>query len=193
MRLNVVLLENVRNYGGTGEIVSVRGGYGRYLVDIGRALFATAKNIVNVAENLAEIKRKLEEKTGKFRNIADKITELGGLLIGKNSNDIGRLYGSVSTADIVKLLEEHDVKIQANHIRKPSIDAVGEYTIVVQFDGGVESQFQLKVERYVDEATAAMEAAIKKDESDEDSEVEAMLAEDERKERTAKPKRSSNK
>jgi large subunit ribosomal protein L9 len=191
MRLNVVLLENVRNYGSTGEIVSVRGGYGRYLVDIGRAFFATAKNITNVAENLAEIKKKLEEKTGKFRSIADKITELPVVLIGKNSNDIGRLYGSVSTSDIVKLLEEHDIKVQPNHIRKPSIDSVGEYIIVVQFDGGVEAQFQLKVDRYVDEATAAMEAAIKKDESDEDSEVEAMLAEDERKEMTSKRKRTT--
>ena len=44
--MQVILLEDIRNLGKIGEIVSVKDGYGRnYLLKVGKALRADKKNI----------------------------------------------------------------------------------------------------------------------------------------------------
>ena len=57
--MQVILLEDIRNLGKIGEIVSVKDGYGRnYLLKVGKALRADKTNIDFVNKKKEEINKK---------------------------------------------------------------------------------------------------------------------------------------
>lgn len=183
MKINVILLENIRNYGQVGNIANVRGGYGRYLIDSGKAKHATKKNIDHVNANIKELQKKMEEKTSKSKAIIDQLTELESITVIKNSNDIGKLYGSVTSADIIKMLQDKEIFLHQANLNKISITTVGRHSIDIHFDGGVSTNILLNVEKYISEEEAEAIKAAEAIEAEEakaaEAEEQAMMLDDE--------------
>ena len=72
--MQVILLEDIRNLGKIGEIVSVKDGYGRnYLLKVGKALRADKTNIDFVNKKKEEINKKNIEQKKSAKKILDKI------------------------------------------------------------------------------------------------------------------------
>ena len=56
--MNVILLENVENLGGIGDLVKVKPGYGRnYLLPQGKAALATPENMKEIEKRRAELEK----------------------------------------------------------------------------------------------------------------------------------------
>ena len=100
--MKLILTGDVPNLGAPGDIVEVKDGYGRnYLLPRGLAIVATRGAEKQVATIQRAQKARQIRDLGHAREVA---TQLGGLTVtvkAKAAGDSGRLFGSVTAADVV--------------------------------------------------------------------------------------------
>ena len=131
--MQVILLEKVANLGNLGDVVKVKDGFARnFLIPTRRARRAT-----ETAMKEFEAKRVELEKTA-----ADKLTAaqaMGEKLAGKSipitqkAGVDGRLFGSVTNADIAEALKKQGFDVPKSAVRMPSgpIKHTGEHLLSV--------------------------------------------------------------
>ncbi len=131
--MNVILLDNIENLGGIGDMVTVKAGYGRnYLLPQGKAALATKENIADFEARRAGLEKAAAEElvAAKAREVLIQGMQL---VISANVGAEGKLFGSVGPIDIVEALSKVGVEAARSEIRMPDgpIHEVGEYTIGV--------------------------------------------------------------
>tara|TARA_B100001029_G_scaffold177866_1_gene183317 strand:+ start:716 stop:1171 length:456 start_codon:yes stop_codon:yes gene_type:complete len=147
--MQVILLEDIRNLGKIGEIVSVKDGYGRnYLLKVGKALRADKTNIDFVNKKKEEINKKNIEQKKSAKKILDKIKNKK-LIFKKEAKENGELFGSIKPKEISKYFEE-----KFNEIINPSqidlkqeINKIGNFSLSVNLHSDLVSELHVSVEK----------------------------------------------
>lgn len=104
--MEVILLEKYRKLGNIGDVVDVKNGYARnYLIPQSKALRATKANKEVFEAKKAEIKKEFDTKVKAASSIQQSLQNKHILIIKQASED-DRLYGSVSSNEIVKAIKE---------------------------------------------------------------------------------------
>lgn len=145
--MKVLLTQDVPGLGAAGEVKEVTTGYARnYLIPKGLAV-AAAPGTVRMVE--AQRKAQAEREA----RLATRATELARriaattLTFQAKAGPTGRLYGSVTPADIAEALErELGIRFERRKIQSDPLREVGEYTIPVRLSGAVEAQVQVVVQ-----------------------------------------------
>ncbi len=104
--MQIILLEQVKNLGNIGEVVKVKDGYARnFLLPNNKALRATKSNIDFFEVQKAEIKKQNDAKIKEAEATAKKVD---GILVDiiQQAGEDGRLYGSVTIADIAEAVSQ---------------------------------------------------------------------------------------
>jgi large subunit ribosomal protein L9 len=146
--MKVLLQKPVDKLGEPGDIVEVADGYARnYLVPQGMAIKA-AKGAVKQAESLkrAHDSRQTQEKT-EYEAVASTLIAAGGLRISARAGEEGRLFGSVTAADIAEAIASQagvEVDRKAVHLEEP-IRSVGTHEVTVRLFAGVEPVVTVEV------------------------------------------------
>ena len=143
----VILREKVDNLGAEADVVKVKAGFARnFLIPSGKAYEATQGNLRQI-ENLqaARAKRETEELNG-AQELASKISRIKAkftLDVGKN----GKAFGSVTTIDIQKALEDKGVSIDRTSIElnKP-IKSTGNSEVEIKLHTEVTTSLKVSVE-----------------------------------------------
>lgn len=145
--MNVILLENVENLGGIGDIVKVKPGYGRnFLLPQGKAALATDKNMKEIEARRAELEKAAAEEIAKAKARAKEITGLE-LVIPANAGSEGKLFGSVGPIDIADAMASIQVEVERAEIRMPDgpIHELGEFVIGVHLHSEVDAEITVRV------------------------------------------------
>ena len=130
--MQVILLEKNEKLGNLGDIANVKSGYARnYLIPQGKAQPATKANMAVFETLRAELEAKeataLTEAQSKEKAMKDIVCN-----ISANAGEEGKLYGSVSPADIAENLLEQGFEVEKRDINMPeAIRNTGEYEITV--------------------------------------------------------------
>lgn len=102
--MKVVLRKDVANLGKAGEIREVADGYGRnFLIPRGLAAPASKTAVENVAAHHAAEARAHARLDAERQTLAQRIKDTS-LVVHARTGDQGRLYGSVTSADIADAL-----------------------------------------------------------------------------------------
>lgn len=104
--MKIILAKDVDNLGNKGDLVSVADGYARnFLVPNGIAL-AASKGALRQAEQMRRAREDGERKVKE--EAAAKVAHLGStpVYISARSGEGGRLFGSVTKADVARAIEE---------------------------------------------------------------------------------------
>ena len=149
--MEVILLENIRNLGKTGEVVKVRDGYGRnFLLKTGKALRADEENKVIFKKKKEEITKKNIEKKNNAKKIFEKIKskKLG---FEKEAKENGDLFASIKPKEISSyFLEKFKEIIHPSQIDlKKEIKKVGSYHIAVNLHSEVIAELHVVVEKKI--------------------------------------------
>src|SRR6059058_3727274 len=127
-----ILLADVENVGGKGDVVDVSKGYLRNFL-IPRKLAAPAtKGAVAAARNAQQVQeRSLADQTAKAQENADLLGKTV-LTIAQQAGEDGRLFGSVTTQDIADAIKEaRALEIDRRHVHlEEPIRHVGTYSVV---------------------------------------------------------------
>ncbi|MBA2963351.1 MULTISPECIES: 50S ribosomal protein L9 [Ramlibacter] len=131
--MQVILLDKVVNLGGLGEIVKVKDGYARnFLIPTGRARRATEANKAEFEAKRVELEKAAAAKLSDSQAQGEK---LGGTTIKltQKAGVDGRLFGSVTNADVAEELGRQGYKVAKSQVRMPNgpIKTVGDSTVSV--------------------------------------------------------------
>lgn len=145
--MNVILLDNIENLGGIGDLVSVKAGYGRnYLLPQGKAALATKENIADFEKRRVELEEAAAEElvAARAREVLIQGMEL---VITANVGAEGKLFGSVGPIDIAEAFSKVGVEVARSEIRMPEgpIHEVGEFVIGVHLHSEINVEVTVKV------------------------------------------------
>lgn len=131
--MQIILLEKVANVGNLGDVVTVKHGYARnYLIPQGKAKRATPENVKLLEEKRAELERAAAEKLTAAQELAAKLEGMIVQITQKAGVD-GRLFGSVTNADIVEALKAQGFAVEKSAVRMPTgpLKQAGEHPVAV--------------------------------------------------------------
>ena len=151
--MEIVLLENIKNLGKIGDIVSVKRGHGRnFLIKYGKALKASKDNIELVnkkKENLNVKNLVLKKEAKKFFDVINnkKYT------FSKRVKDNDELYGSIKPKELSKTIENIEkIKIKPSQIDLgKEINKVGSYEVKINLHAEILANIHIKVVREKEE------------------------------------------
>src|SRR4029434_5404530 len=108
--MKVILLDDVTKVGRRGEVRDVSDGYARnFLIPKRLALSASAGNLKNLEHIKKQQEAKAERIKGDARGLQQRIEALT-YEERRQASEEGKLFGSVTSQDIVDFLGRHDVK-----------------------------------------------------------------------------------
>ena len=131
--MQIILLEKVVNLGDLGQVVKVKNGFARnFLIPQGKAKRATAENIKMLEEKRSDLEKLANEKMAHAQAEAAQLEGMRVEIRQKSGVD-GRLFGSVTNADIVEALKAQGHTVEKAMVRLPEgpLKQVGEYAITV--------------------------------------------------------------
>ena len=137
--MQIILMEKVVNLGGLGDVVKVKDGFARnFLIPQGKAKRATDKNLKEFEARRAELEKKANEH---LTGAQERGAKLEGMKIeiAQKAGADGRLFGSVTNADIAESLGKQGLTVKKAEIRMPAgtLKHIGEFPIVIQLHSDV--------------------------------------------------------
>lgn len=131
--MQIILLEKIVNLGALGDVVKVKDGYARnFLIPTGRARRATEKAIAEFEARRAEIEKAQADKHAAAQGLGDRLNGKTVTISQKAGVD-GRLFGSVTNADIAEGLKKAGYDVAKSQVRLPNgpLKIVGEHAVSV--------------------------------------------------------------
>ncbi len=147
--MEVILLERIGKLGDLGEKVEVKAGYGRnYLIPQGKAVPATEENLASFEARRAELEKRAAEALAAAQERADRLAELGPVIITHQAGEGGKLFGSVSTSDIAGAVTAAGVEITRKEVRLPEgpLRMTGEHEVDIQLHSLLTQQIKVIIE-----------------------------------------------
>ena len=145
--MQIILLEKVNNLGGLGDVVKVKDGFARnFLIPQRMARRATEANIAEFAGKRADLEKAAAEKLAAAQGVGEKLAGLTLQIPAKSGVD-GRLFGSVTNADIAEALGKQGFKVEKSQVRLPTgpLKAVGDHPVSIALHGDVVSDITVSV------------------------------------------------
>ncbi len=145
--MKVILLQDVAGLGKAGDLKDVANGYARnYLLPRRLAAGATPGLIANREQRVAAEQRKLEKQAEENRQRAERLSQVTLTFKAKVGSQ-GRLYGSITSADIAEALREaEDIVIDRRMIELPEpIRSLGTFSVPVKVATHLEPTISVNV------------------------------------------------
>ncbi len=131
--MQIILLEKVANLGTLGDVVKVKDGYARnFLIPQGKAKRATEANMAEFEARRADLERAMADRLAEAQALAAKLEGVVVTIARKAGVD-GRLFGSVSGADVLEVLVAQGFALERGAVRMPNgpLKQVGDYPLEV--------------------------------------------------------------
>ena len=142
--MEVILIKDVEKLGYANDIVNVKPGYANnYLIPQGYAKAATASARKVLAENLKQRAHKDAKILADAQALAEKLANLPLTITVKAEE--GKIFGSVTSADIAEALAAKDITVDCKAISVDSIKTVGEYEATEKLHREVKATVKLSV------------------------------------------------
>ena len=145
--MEIILLETIDRLGGLGDLVRVRPGFARnYLLPQGKAKIATPENIAEIEARRAELEKHEADVLATAKARAKQLDGLEITVTAKSAAE-GKLFGSVTNANITEAIREQGIEVEKSEIRMPEgpIRMAGEYDIDLHLHAEVNATIKLTV------------------------------------------------
>ncbi|MBB5464855.1 large subunit ribosomal protein L9 [Paraburkholderia sp. CI2] len=131
--MQIILLEKVVNLGNLGDIVKVKDGYARnFLIPNKKARRATKEALAEFEVRRAELEKHAAEKLAAAQAQGEKLAGRT-VQVNQKAGVDGRLFGSVTNADIAEALGKQGFAVEKAQVRLPEgpLKMVGEHPVQV--------------------------------------------------------------
>ncbi len=146
--MQIILQQDVPNLGKKGDLKDVAPGYARnLLIPRGMALEATPQRIREWKKRQEKEEMLNRQQEEQARNQAEKLKEVE-LVIKMPAGDGGRLFGSVTPADIAGKLSEIGFDVDKKDIEVDGpIKSLGSHIVSLKLHPGIKAEISIKVEQ----------------------------------------------
>lgn len=145
--MKVILVEDVPTLGQIGALVNVKNGYARnFLLPRTLAVVANDSNRKELEHKKKSLEAKRLKQLGEAKALGAKIEKIVVALF-KQTGEEGRIFGSVTTAEIAEELLKQDVKVSKKDIVvSEDIKKIGQYSGEIRLHSEVTAKFAIKVD-----------------------------------------------
>lgn len=145
-RMKVILTEDVKGRGKKDDVIDVANGYGTFLLSSSKAIIASDENIKAIEKEKQLLKEREAEHLALMNKLKQEI-ESKSVNVFINIGSDGKLFGSVTTKQIVESFEEQTgIRLDKKKVELTSeINSVGIYTATVSLHKDVKAQFEINV------------------------------------------------
>ncbi len=144
--MQIILMEKVVNLGTLGDVVKVKNGYARnFLIPQGKAKRATETNVAEFAERRSDLEAAERAKVAEAQARGEKLNGLTVQITQKAGVD-GKLFGSVTNADVAAALVALGYAVDKSQVRMPDhIKTIGDHPISIGLHTDVIVQITVSV------------------------------------------------
>ena len=144
--MKVILIQDVQNLGSAGDIVEVAKGYGRnFLIPRNLAVVASTRNIKKLEHQKNMVEAKVRKESEKSGSLLEKV-DGQEVIVRANVGEEGKLFGSVTSADIAEELGKLGFAIDRKQIVLDSaIKSIGEHRMKVRVSSGLFAEIVVTV------------------------------------------------
>jgi len=131
--VKLILVESIHRLGEAGDLVSVKPGFARnFLLPQGKALLATESRVKEFEHKRRIAEEKAAKEMKDLQAVKSRLEALS-ISIGARAGESGKLFGSVTAAQIADKIEAAGLKVDRRRIdlRDP-IKEVGEHKVAVK-------------------------------------------------------------
>jgi len=131
--MQIILLEKVGKLGNLGDVVKVKDGYARnFLIPTKLARRATESAMKEFEVRRAELEKVAADKLATAQALGEKMAGKTVRIAQKAGVD-GRLFGSVTNADVAEALTKAGMAVQKSQVRMPTgpLKTVGEHPVSI--------------------------------------------------------------
>ena len=144
--MKVILKENIEKLGFKDEIVDVKNGYARnFLIPKNKAVIATENAVKVLNENLRQQESKLNEEIENANKTVEELSKLSIVVKSKLQEDGKKLFGSISSKQLVDEIGKHGIEIDRKFVKLSSIKEIGSYTAEIRLHRKVNCSIEFKV------------------------------------------------
>jgi large subunit ribosomal protein L9 len=146
MQQQLLLIEDVDDLGRSGDVVTVKPGYARnFLIPQKKAVVMSKLALRMRARLVEERKKQAAVDFAEAEALASRLSSLSFGIEVKVDPE-GKLYGSVTAVDVVKILEKEGVEIEKRSVvLAHPIKELGDHTIKLKLKEGVLASFVLSI------------------------------------------------
>ena len=144
--MDVILRQSIENLGNPGDVVTVKAGYARnYLLPRGLAYEATPGNLKRIAAERQRLDAAEGNRRDAAKDLAKRIEEVS-LTFSARVGDEGKLFGSITAADIAHQLEAQGVLVEKRQIdlHEP-IKTLGVFRVPIRLHADVRPEVRVWV------------------------------------------------
>ena len=145
--MQIILLEKVNNLGGLGDVVRVKDGFARnFLIPQKMARRATEANKAEFAAKRAELEKAAAEKLAAAQSVGEKLSGQTFVVNAKSGVD-GRLFGSITNADIAEALGKQGFQVEKSQVRLADgpLKTIGGHPVSIALHTDVVSEITISV------------------------------------------------
>jgi large subunit ribosomal protein L9 len=131
--IQVILTEDVEKLGNAGDVVRVKNGFARnFLIPEGKALLATEGRKRQIEHHRRLIEERVQRELKDLRNRAAEIERVE-LVFERQAGEEGKLFGSVTSADIGEQLAARGCEVDRRRIALAEpIKELGQHSVSVR-------------------------------------------------------------
>ncbi len=131
--MEIILKQTIDNLGQEGDIVKVKAGYARnYLIPQKKAAALNKVNLSLLKQGQEAIRARLERQKQNSRTLSEKLSGIT-IRIACRVGEEDRLFGSVTTADIMEKLGEKGISVDRRSIvLADPIKTLGETRVTIK-------------------------------------------------------------
>ena len=145
--MQVILIQDVNNLGGSNELVNVKNGYARnYLIPSKLAIEASPSNLKQLEERRKQLAKKEEKLLAEINSVI-AVLQSGPLKIGAKTGTSGKIFGSVTSVQIARAIrEQKGYEIDRRRIAiVDDVKELGNYKAKIDFGKGQEIEIDFEV------------------------------------------------
>jgi large subunit ribosomal protein L9 len=145
--MQVILIQDVDNLGGTNELVTVKNGYARnFLIPQKKAVEANASNLKQMQEKQKQQAKK-EAKLLSEINSVITVLKQSPLRIGAKTGTSGKIFGSVTSLQISRAIrDQKGYEIDRKRITiSDEVKELGTYKATIDFGNGNSTEVDFEV------------------------------------------------
>ena len=145
--MQIILIQDVNNLGGSNEVVTVKNGYARnFLIPKKMAVEASSSNLKQLEERVKQLKKKEDKMLAEINKVIAALQE-GSLNIGAKTGTSGKIFGSVTNVQVARAIrEQRGYEIDRRSIQLlDEIKELGSYKAKVDFGNGNETEITIEV------------------------------------------------
>jgi len=144
--MDVILLQDVETLGTAGDIINVKPGYARnFLFPKGLAVRSSKRNRALADEKKEVAKSRSLREAKVYEELMNKLKKIE-ITIEVNIGEEDRLFGSVTSQDIHKVLMEKGVEVDRHAVLlEEPIKALGIYDVPVKITKGLSQEVKVYV------------------------------------------------